>query len=79
MEYNYRLCNSGQFSCANFLRGRWEQPNGVVMDAAVKIIKRETSQKEKLQLLKEAAIMSQFNHPHIIKLLAIVDDENSVS
>ncbi|XP_019851384.1 PREDICTED: uncharacterized protein LOC109581572 isoform X2 [Amphimedon queenslandica] len=71
------LCNSGQFSCANFLRGRWEQPNGVVMDVAVKIIKGETSQKEKLQLLKEAAIMSQFNHPHIIKLLAIVDDENS--
>ena len=49
------------------------------MDAAVKIIKGETSQKEKLQLLKEAAIMSQFKHPHVIKLLAIVDDENSVS
>lgn len=61
------------------LRGRWEQPDGIVVDVAVKIIKDETSHKEKLNLLKEAAIMSQFDYLHIVKLLAIVDDENSVS
>ena len=46
-----------------------------VMEVAVKSLGKEASEEERVMFLKEAAIMGQFNHPYIVKILGIIDDE----
>ena len=45
------------------------------MEVAVKSLGKEASEKERVMFLKEAAIMGQFNHPYIVKVLGIIDEE----
>ena len=45
------------------------------MEVAVKSLGKDTSDQERVMFLKEAAIMGQFNHPYIVKILGIIDDE----
>ena len=45
------------------------------MEVAVKSLAKGTSEEERVMFLKEAAIMGQFNHPYIVKILGIIDDE----
>ena len=45
------------------------------MEVAVKSLGKEASEEERVMFLKEAAIMGQFNHPYIVKILGIIDDE----
>ena len=42
---------------------------------AVKSLVKEASEHERVTFLREAAIMGQFNHPYLVKILAIIDDE----
>ena len=46
-----------------------------VVEVAVKSLVKEASEHEKVMFLREAAIMGQFNHPYLVKILAIIDDE----
>ena len=42
------------------------------MEVAVKTLKPESNQEEKVKFLQEAAIMGQFHHPNIVKLHGVV-------
>ena len=76
-----------QLGCGQFgtvYRGLWrkETESGgevdgdeTVMEVAVKSLGKEASEKERVMFLKEAAIMGQFNHPYIVKILGIIDEE----
>ena len=62
-------------------RGLWrkEAENGAEVGeevaVAVKSLGKEATEEERVMFLKEAAIMGQFNHPYIVKILGITDDE----
>ena len=60
---------SGQFG--NVEKGVWSSPRGPV-DVAVKQLNEGMAEGEKVKFLREAAIMGQFRHPHVIKLHGVV-------
>ena len=45
------------------------------MEVAVKSLGKDMSENERVMFLKEAAIMGQFNHQYIVKILGIIYDE----
>ena len=45
---------------------------------AVKKLREVASEDEKTKLLKEAAIMGQFSHPYIIRLIGVAMEGNKV-
>jgi tRNA A-37 threonylcarbamoyl transferase component Bud32 len=50
-------------------RGEWQQTNGCIKEVAVK---RLHDNNVKVQFLREAAAMGQFNHQHVAKLFGVV-------
>ena len=84
--HSYRL--KEQLGCGQFgtvYRGLWrkETESGgevdgdkeAVIEVAVKSLAKEASEHERVTFLKEAAIMGQFNHPYLVRILGIIDDE----
>ena len=67
---------SGQFGCVN--KGVWHSSEGLV-DVAIKTLKPESPEEEKVKFLQEAAIMGQFHHPNIVKLHGVVTVGEPVS
>ena len=69
---------SGEFGIVS--RGLWtvKRERGVNLDTekpmevAVKSLKQKASEVERVKFLQEAAIMGQFNHASILKVLGIV-------
>ena len=59
---------SGQF--ANVYRGLWKERDGAVREVAIKTLKGEATDEKKVQFLREAATMGQFEHPNILQILA---------
>lgn len=53
----------------------YKQPNVQSVSVAVKACKLDASYEERKQFLEEAMILSEFDHPHIIKLFGICSDE----
>ena len=49
------------------------------MDVAIKTLKEESPEEEKVKFLQEAAIMGQFHHPNIVKLHGVVTVGEPVS
>ena len=47
-------------------------------DVAVKSLENGTSEEERVKFLQEAAIMGQFNHPNIVRIMGISIKENKV-
>ena len=41
----------------------------------MKLLLKEASEEERVLFLREAAIMGQFNHPYMVMILGIIDDE----
>ena len=41
----------------------------------MKSLVKEASEEERVMFLREAAIMGQFCHPYMVKILGIIDDE----
>jgi serine/threonine protein kinase len=70
------LLGSGQFG--NVSRGTWKSPKGVI-EVAVKTLVTKEKKVGRVKLLQEAAIMGQFSHPNVIKLLGVVTKKDSVS
>ena len=56
----------------------WDPPGGAV-EVAIKTLKAEASEEERVKFLQEAAIMGQFHHPNIVKLHGVVTVGNPVS
>ena len=67
---------SGHFGQVD--KGVWSSPDGPV-DVAVKTLRSEATEMEKVKFLREAAIMGQFHHPNIVKLLGVVTMGEPVS
>ena len=59
-------------------KGTWETPYGP-QEVAIKMLKEGSTDKRKATFLQEAAIMAQFRHPHIVRLLGAVTVDEPVS
>ena len=52
---------------------------GNTKEVAVKTLKPGLSENDRVRFLQEAAIMGQFNHPHVVKLYGVVTVKDPVS
>ena len=66
---------AGQFG--KVYKGHWTY-SGQVIDVAIKVLSSESDENSKIKFLQEAAIMSQFRHPNVIKLYGVVSDDDQV-
>ena len=74
------VLGSGAFGTV--YRGAWSHPGTesnklVEEEVAVKTMENGSSEEDRVKFLQEAAIMGQFNHPNIVKIIGIVK-ENEV-
>ena len=67
---------SGQFGSVE--QGVWK--NGArSIPVALKLLKKEASEMDKVKFLQEAAIMAQFTHPNVVSLYGVVSKTEPVS
>ena len=67
---------SGQFG--QVCKGLW-MFSGCTMEIAVKTLKPNTTEEDRVKFLQEAAIMGQFSHPNVVKLYGVVTMGEPVS
>ena len=67
---------SGEFGSVE--KGVWHSPEKYI-DVALKTLRDDASEEEKVKFLQEAAIMGQFHHPNIVKLHGVVTVGEPVS
>ena len=60
---------SGQFG--EVCKAEWSI-SGATKELAVKTLREELPEEEKVRFLQEAAIMGQFSHPNVVKLYGVV-------
>eukprot|EP00045_Choanoeca_perplexa_P005688 m.47814 g.47814 ORF g.47814 m.47814 type:complete len:704 (+) comp13246_c0_seq1:68-2179(+) len=72
VEMTQEAIGSGAFG--EVFHGRFTY-NNQTRDCAIKTLHPTAQTEDKLDFLKEAAIMAQFNHPNVLSLLAIVTDK----
>ena len=58
-------------------KGQWVYADQV-LDVAIKILSDVSDEMCKVKFLQEAAIMSQFRHPNVIKLYGVASDGQQV-
>ena len=58
-------------------QGVWKDDTRNV-PVAVKFLKEEASEINKVKFLQEAAIMAQFKHPNVVSLYGVVNKDKSV-
>ena len=66
---------SGQFG--NVEKGTWQ--GTLELEVALKTLKTDSNEEDKVKFLQEAAIMAQFKHPNIVTLHGVVRDKEPVS
>ena len=72
------MIGSGQFGKVH--QGEWKAPDGRgKVEVALKTLKEEAVELDKVKFLQEAAIMGQFSHPNVVKLYGIVTEGEPVS
>ena len=67
---------SGEFG--NVYKAVWSI-SGTTKEVAVKTLKPGSSENDRVRFLQEAAIMGQFNHPHVVKLYGVITVGDPVS
>ena len=60
----------GQFGVVN--KGKWLAAVGGAAAVAIKTLRPEAKEEEKVKFLQEAAIYGQFGHPNIVRLHGVV-------
>lgn len=69
---------SGQFGTV--FKGVWKQSYNISkVEVAIKILRNNVGEKEKLKFLQEGAIIGQFQHPNVVKLHGMVTVGEPVS
>ena len=68
---------SGQFGMVN--KGKWLAADGGADKVAIKTLRPEAKEEEKVKFLQEAAINGQFMHPNIVRLHGVVTIGEPVS
>ena len=53
--------------------------SGATKELAVKTLRPELPEEEKVRFLQEAALMGQFSHPNVVKLYGVVTVGDPVS
>ena len=53
--------------------------SGTTKELAIKTLRAELPEDEKVRFLQEAAIMGQFTHPNVVKLFGVVTVGDPVS
>ena len=66
---------SGQFG--EVYEGNWLGDEGEI-SVAVKILKEEAKEEDRIKFLQEAAIMGQFRDPNMVTIHGIVHEDESV-
>jgi len=64
------VIGSGAFGSVH--KGSLDIPNQREIEVAVKSVKGEITQEDRVKFLQEVVIMGQFRHPNIIKILGVV-------
>lgn len=59
-------------------KGMWASPTGVRL-SAVKALKDNADDEDRVKLLQEGAIMGQFCHPNVVRLHGVVREPDPVS
>ena len=67
---------TGQFG--EVFRAQWTI-SGATKEVAVKTLRVDLAEKEKVKFLQEAAIIGQFFHPNVVKLYGVVTVGEPVS
>ena len=67
---------SGQFG--EVCKAAWSI-SGATKELAVKTLRPELPEEEKVRFLQEAAIMGQFSHPNVVKLYGVITVGDPVS
>ena len=68
---------SGEFG--DVFKALWSTSGNTKKEVAAKTLKPGYSENDRVRFLQEAAIMGQFNHPHVVKLYGVVTVEDPVS
>ena len=71
------LIGSGQFG--DVYKGKWYSGGEEETVVAVKTLKENSNDGNKIKFLQEAAIMGQFKHPNIVCMYGIIADGEPVS
>lgn len=71
-----KLLGSGEFG--NVYKIVWSI-SGAAKVVAAKTLKPGSSENNRVRFLQEAAIMGQFNHPHVVKLYGVITVGDPVS
>lgn len=66
---------SGEFG--DVARGYWKSAD-YSLEVALKTLSGQCNLDGRRKLLQEAAIMSQFKHPNVVKLFGVVSDDEQV-
>ena len=81
LSRNYECRISSQLGSGQFgevCRAKWSI-SGTTKDLAIKTLKVDSKEEEKIRFLQEAAIMGQFSHPNVVRLYGVVTVGNPVS
>ena len=76
LDKRLHVLGTGEFG--DVFKGVWDTPYGP-QDVAIKMLKVGSKEKDKVNFLKEAALMGQFRHPYVIRLLGAVTVDDPVS
>ena len=55
-------------------RGMWKPSSNKQVEIAIKTLNTDSTAKDRLRFLQEAAIMCQFDHENVIKLYGVVTE-----
>ena len=79
--HQYRITGFlGQGQFGKVQKGEWQSSGGRgTITVAIKLLKENSGEEDKVKFLQEVAIMGQFSHPNVIKLHGIVSTDKPVS